>query len=150
MSRVSPYAKCVRLVYLSRMFAVDDPKWVINEILRDSHINNERQGVTGALIFDRGDFGQVLEGPRSAVLETFLRIEADPRHFRVTVVEHCDISERSFPGCSMGYMPAMEGPNPYGQKWEIPGPDSHFMTGGDAFARLQDAMLNDRLQNRAA
>lgn len=139
----------MRLVYLSRMSVVDDPRWEIDNILRASHINNKRTGVTGALIFDRGDFGQVLEGSTQALRETFRRIRLDVRHFRVTVIELCSIEERAFSDWSMGfhYEP---GPNPFAPGWAVPGDEAHHMTAGGAFKKLLDAVRRDELRNRAA
>lgn len=138
-----------RLVYLSRMSVVDDPRWEIDNILRASHIHNKRAGVTGALIFDRGDFGQVLEGSTRAVRETFRRIRLDVRHFRVTVVEFCHIEERAFSDWSMGFHCA-PGSNPFAPVWPVPGDDAHLVTAGGAFKKLRDALRRDELRNRAA
>ncbi len=139
----------VRLVYLSRMSVVDDPRWEIDDILRASHVNNTRAGVTGALIFDRGDFGQVLEGSAEAVRDTFRRIRLDVRHFRVTVVEMCGVAERAFEGWSMGFH-CEPGPNPFAPGWAVPGDEEHLLTASGAFKRLHDAVRRNELRNQAA
>lgn len=74
-----------RLVYLS--VADDDLDWSgIGPILKVSQANNGRDGVTGLLLYDGGSFLQVLEGQREAVLTTFDRIRADPRHHDVKLM----------------------------------------------------------------
>ena len=50
------------------------------EILRVSRLNNDRAGVTGALMLYDDWFAQVLEGPEPAVRALYARIRADPRH----------------------------------------------------------------------
>lgn len=138
-----------RLVYVSRMSVVDDPRWELDDILKASQINNQRVGVTGALLFDRGDFGQVLEGPTQAVRDTFRRIRLDVRHFRVTVVEVCTIEERTFPNWSMGFHHE-PGPDAFAPGWAVPGDDAHFATAAGVFKKLRDAMRRNALLDRAA
>lgn len=99
--------RLLRIVYLSRNVIVgslDHMKWEIDAILEQSQFNNARAGVTGALVFNDGVFGQVLEGPMDAVEETFERIQPDPRHCDVTVLELKKVEELSFPRWSMGFV----------------------------------------------
>lgn len=99
----------LRVVYFSHHIsdqAQDLMAWEIDAILEKSQINNQRAGVTGALIFNAGVFGQVLEGPVSAVEETFERIQMDERHDEITVLELCRVNERAFSQWSMGYVGA--------------------------------------------
>ncbi len=72
-------------------------------VLRVSRRNNAAVGVTGALLYTDGNFMQVLEGPREAVMETFDRIERDARHRGVLVMLRQEIEEREFPEWSMGF-----------------------------------------------
>lgn len=76
----------------------------INTILRVSQRNNARDGVTGALVFNRGVFGQVLEGPSRAVETIFERIQMDTRHANVTVLDLAPIERRFFSEWSMGFI----------------------------------------------
>lgn len=95
-----------RLVYYSRneipggaaAFASE-----VQAILAASQRNNTRAGVTGALLFNSGCFGQVLEGPRRAVETTFERIQRDPRHGEVSLLAF-EPAERMFPNWSMGFV----------------------------------------------
>ena len=75
----------------------------VNAILRTSQRRNAQADVTGALVFSRGAFGQILEGPDRAVEETFERIQLDVRHDDVRLLEVRPIEERSFATWSMGY-----------------------------------------------
>ncbi len=102
-----PEGRLLRAVYFSRN-CIDLPlaemRPAIDDILRTSQRNNARVGVTGALIFTGNAFGQVLEGPIEQVEEIFDRIQGDPRHCDVTVLDICEVTERSFTGWAMGYV----------------------------------------------
>ena len=97
----------LRVVYLSRnaiSMSSEEMKWEIDGILEQSQRNNALVEVTGALVFNLGVFGQVLEGPMDAVEETFDRIQGDARHHDVTVLELRRIEARTFPEWSMGFV----------------------------------------------
>jgi len=74
----------------------------LNEILDISNRNNERAGITGALIFDSLWFVQILEGEREAVSHTLCRIVADPRHDAVTIMDCRPTDNRLFGNWWMG------------------------------------------------
>ena len=98
-----------RLVYYSRNEVeggVNALDGVIDQILSVSQHNNGQAEVTGALLFNTGCFGQVLEGPRRAVEATFERIQRDPRHSDVTLLAFETTTKRAFPNWSMGYVGA--------------------------------------------
>lgn len=96
--------KLIRISYLSSAAQGVDTGREIEAILAASRRNNARSGVTGALIFNRGTFGQILEGPDEAVDETFARIEADPRHDRIEVLALKKVDARAFADWSMGFV----------------------------------------------
>ena len=75
----------------------------IQKILTSSRTNNGREGVTGALLYNQGNFAQVLEGPLARVGQIFERIQCDPRHSEVTVVESAPVDGRNFPEWSMAF-----------------------------------------------
>lgn len=89
-----------RIVYCSRNTTETGPEefW---RILAASRINNARDGVTGALLFSNGSFAQVLEGPLAVLERTFERIQCDPRHAGVTVLQFGPAEGRAFPDWSM-------------------------------------------------
>lgn len=101
-----------RLVYFSRNQLAGPPDAQEREvaaILEASRRNNPRADVTGALMFNAGCFGQVLEGPQPAVEATFERIQNDLRHGDVTLLALEPIEARSFPDWSMAYVGARAG-----------------------------------------
>jgi hypothetical protein len=98
-----------RLVYYSRNHvAVDDATFVaaIDDILGKSRMNNSRDGITGALMFNAGCFAQVLEGSLDAVEAAFERIQQDERHGEVSLLTLEQIEARSFPNWAMGFVGA--------------------------------------------
>jgi len=75
----------------------------LKQILASSIRNNSDRGITGGLIFNRKFFAQVLEGGHAAVTQTFVRINADPRHKDIVLAEMEPVSERLFGAWAMGY-----------------------------------------------
>jgi Sensors of blue-light using FAD len=94
----------MQLIYASTPFGFSNP--VLNSILSASRRNNERNGITGALICRADLYLQMLEGPRSAVTATFQRIMGDDRHLDVMLIGSGDIQERLFPKWHMRDDPA--------------------------------------------
>lgn len=96
-----------RVVYLSSNSLELNPDEMIdavNDILSVSQQNNQAAGITGALIFNNGFFGQILEGPKTAVEETFERIQNDDRHHDVSLLDAKPIDTLSFESWSMGFI----------------------------------------------
>ncbi len=73
------------------------------DLLTHSRENNTRTGVTGILLYRRGTFLQVLEGPREQVDALYAVIARDPRHRDVSTVLAEDRRERRFPDWTMGF-----------------------------------------------
>ncbi len=96
-----------RLVYYSRNYiASDDSTFAANvdQILAKSRLNNQRDEITGALLFNAGCFAQVLEGPLDTVEAAFERIQQDERHGDVSLLALNPIEHRSFPNWAMGFI----------------------------------------------
>jgi hypothetical protein len=96
-----------RLVYYSRNHVSDTPETFSREvadILEKSRVNNVRDGITGALLFNAGCFAQVLEGPLEAVEAAFERIQQDERHGEVSLLSLDPQDERAFPNWAMGFI----------------------------------------------
>ncbi len=91
----------VRLLYASRAAQGLDAE-ALDNLLKQSKSNNQRDGVTGLLCFSGNLFMQVLEGGRGAVNRIYNRIAADPRHSDVELLCYEEIAERRFAGWSMG------------------------------------------------
>ena len=75
----------------------------IAAILIQARANNRRFGVTGALLYHRDRFVQILEGPPDVVRARFAVIAADPRHRDVHMLREVEIAERQFPEWTMGF-----------------------------------------------
>lgn len=93
----------VSLAYYSRItrpLAKSD----LRDILAKSVTNNQRDNVTGALLFTQGVFLQVLEGNRSNVNGVFRRIYPDPRHTEIAIIGFAPIEDREFSNWSMAYI----------------------------------------------
>ena len=63
---------------------------------------NERDGISGVLLYDDGNFMQCLEGPRDAVLATYARIRGSAQHHGIVQLVEEAIDRRSFNGWAMG------------------------------------------------
>lgn len=74
----------------------------LNAIMDASNRNNQRDGITGALLFDTLWFVQILEGEREALSATLRRIMSDERHDAVTVMDAGAIDARLFGNWWMG------------------------------------------------
>jgi len=92
----------VSLVYVSsgvRQFE----KQEILDILQVSRKNNARLRITGILLYQDGNFMQVLEGTEQDLCELMCSIERDHRHRGVIVLLKKAIRERQFPQWSMAF-----------------------------------------------
>ncbi len=92
---------CFRLVYRSRSLLPEGKEANeagLAEILKTARQNNQKLGVTGALILygEKGRFAQVLEGPKDTVENLLARIKSDPRHDNIEVREAGDAPARLF------------------------------------------------------
>jgi len=83
----------------SKVAMIDD----LNTILAASQRNNEKAGVTGALLFDTVWFIQILEGEREAVSAVLRRIMGDERHDELTVMDCRPAEARLFGNWWMGF-----------------------------------------------
>ncbi|MEN0037925.1 MAG: BLUF domain-containing protein [Cellvibrio sp.] len=75
----------------------------INNIVEDSRINNEKHGLTGLLLFNSGNFMQLLEGEELIVDTLYTKIEKDRRHRDVKLLLKEPITHRNFSNWTMGY-----------------------------------------------
>jgi hypothetical protein len=94
------------LAYLSQAnFDESDPDLsvAVSDILAASRRNNQRIGVTGALLLSNGWFAQILEGPAEAVEEIFETVQCDSRHRNAKVLYYKPLERRNFPQWSMGF-----------------------------------------------
>lgn len=83
--------------------AFDDA--ALADLLAQSRASNHDHDLTGMLLYRRGRFFQVLEGPQDAVDELMTKIRRDPRHTGVRVLLTEPLEERRFSEWTMGYEP---------------------------------------------
>ena len=90
----------VELKYISR--ARQDLKLPgLSAIISTSTYLNGKNNITGVIFFDYGCFGQIIEGSRTDVENTWSKIKEDPRHYEIELVAVKDIPKRRFPKWSM-------------------------------------------------
>lgn len=91
-----------RIVYVSAASELFDKPGLL-DLLTQARDKNEKLGITGLLLYRDGDFIQLIEGERSAVLALFARIDADARHTGATVLFEGEAQKRLFDDWSMGF-----------------------------------------------
>jgi hypothetical protein len=136
-----------RLVYYSRNQIPDDEAVLasnVDEILEKSRVNNLRDGITGALLFNAGCFAQVLEGPLDSVEAAFERIQQDERHGDVSLLAVDPISHRYFPNWAMGFIGTSEA---HAKRFADIGPSSGFdpsrLSGDEIHTLLRELALEE-------
>ncbi|MEZ4394905.1 MAG: BLUF domain-containing protein [Polyangiales bacterium] len=99
--RAAPADEALSVWSYTSRYLGDAPERDLDDIARQSAARNARAGVTGALLFDRGRFVQVIEGPAAAVDDLRARITRDPRHDDLRTLLVCPHDRRSFAGWEM-------------------------------------------------
>ena len=85
----------VELSYLSE--AVSDMSFLgLMRLLESARAFNQKNGISGILLYDNQQFGQIIEGERASVMKAWKRIQEDKRHHRIELLEIREISERSY------------------------------------------------------
>lgn len=77
----------------------------IHRLVDRARVNNRRDGLTGALIYNGQNFMQLLEGPVEKVELCLSAIRADRRHSGLIELRRRLVAEREFAGWSMLYSP---------------------------------------------
>lgn len=97
-----------RLIYASRNRVGDAA--ALASILAIARRNNAALGVTGVLLHTADGFAQVLEGSLEAVSAVFERIQNDPRHGEIAVLEAGPAATRLFAGWAMAAVDGAQAP----------------------------------------
>jgi len=97
----------IRTIYTSAS-AGDLTAADLSDILNSARRNNERDNITGMLIYHRNRFFQVIEGDEANVMACLDRIGADPRHLGVRILRTEAVDERIFGRWRMGYAEVAE------------------------------------------
>ena len=136
-----------RLVYYSRNHIDTDTgefEAQVDDILARSRVNNARDEITGALLFNSGCFAQVLEGPLANVETAFERIQQDERHGDVSLLTLEPIAARSFPNWAMGFVgQSADTAQRFGQVGTASGFDPARLTGDHIHMVLRDVAIEE-------
>lgn len=95
----------LRLTYVSR-YNTDNANIEVARILEQAQRNNERNGITGALVINDNYFLQVIEGARPVINNLLKKLIEDKRHCSLQIIECCEIEERRWNKWSMKYLTA--------------------------------------------
>ena len=96
-----------RFIYTSRpLFAIRPPEVSpeLKALYEAGLAHNPGNGITGVLAIDSGRFVQALEGSRSAVSQTILRILQDRRHTDVELVSMEETPARAFDDWAVAFL----------------------------------------------
>ena len=75
----------------------------IDHLLRKARERNQREGVTGVLLYADGTFHQYIEGPPEGLLRVYDAILRDPLHHHIFEMVREPIARREFHHWAMGY-----------------------------------------------
>jgi Sensors of blue-light using FAD len=102
-----PAEQTFRLMYRSRSRLSDAERRIeLGNIFSTARSNNKSQAVTGALLLTEHWFVQTLEGDEPTVRGLFARIETDPRHDDVVLLEAHPVADRVFSRWAMAKVAA--------------------------------------------
>ena len=73
------------------------------DILKRSRSFNEKNNITGILLYRNETFIQLLEGPQENIDNLYKKIQRDSRHKNCFVILEQNAKERSYPNWSMGF-----------------------------------------------
>lgn len=93
----------LRLTYISR-YNNDNPNGEVTRILAQAQQNNERNGITGALVFNHNYFLQSIEGARPVINELLRKLVKDERHSALQIIECREVEQRRWNKWSMKYL----------------------------------------------
>ncbi len=93
------------MIQLSYVSSVDHPMSTeeLVELLQECLTNNQRDGVTGMLVYGNDTFLQTLEGEEATVDRLYEKIQQDPRHGKVKSLSRKTIETRQYSDWSMGF-----------------------------------------------
>ena len=81
----------------------------LQDLLLTARRNDDRDAITGMLLYEDGTFLQVLEGENEVVEATYQRIAADKRHHKIMLIARFEVDHRSFHDWEMGFFDASGG-----------------------------------------
>jgi hypothetical protein len=129
-----PYQLCYASTATREM-----PRQALFDLLTEARRYNTKAGITGLLLYQNGQFLQVLEGEADPVRALFKRICNDKRHTRIALLFEELVSERQYPDWSMGFQ-ALDG-----SEWmEFPNEDGSskdLRTMAESMGRAKELLL---------
>ncbi|MBF9141283.1 BLUF domain-containing protein [Hymenobacter properus] len=75
----------------------------LGALVRKARLYNQQARITGMLLYAKGQFLQLLEGPEPALSDLYARINDDARHYDVTTLSYGPVELRSFGRWPMAY-----------------------------------------------
>lgn len=106
----------LRLTYVSR-HSPDNTNIEVTRILAQAQRNNERNGITGALVINDDYFLQSIEGARPIINALLRKLVKDDRHFSLQVIECCEVEERFWNKWSMKHLTPSDQDKEYVRKF---------------------------------
>ena len=91
-----------RIIYLSSATTKFTSTEIIS-LLNSSRQRNELNQITGLLLYADGNFLQIIEGEKKAVLKLYSKISIDKRHKNIIKVFDGKVNSRIYPKWSMGF-----------------------------------------------
>ena len=122
--------KEILLVYCSAAIRPFESKDIV-DLLMVSRKHNEKNNITGMLLYIDESFFQVLEGDEETLHALYKKIEVDQRHTKVVKLIEEPIDKRTFSDWSMGYAKATRV-----ELSTIPGLNKFFAS-GSSFKELE-------------
>jgi hypothetical protein len=95
----------------------------LDALLAIARENNTRLQVSGMLLYKDGNFMQLLEGEKAAVIALYEKIVRDPRHTGPITLLQGEVPQRSFEQWSMGFRELKAARDPH-----LPGYDDFMNT----------------------
>jgi hypothetical protein len=105
--RMPQQEKLISLLYVSSATSFFTDEQLIT-FLRSWRNYNQAHQITGFLLYQQGNFMQVLEGPESSIQTLIEAIKVDTRHHRMIILWQKPIVEREFGEWCMGFRKASE------------------------------------------
>ena len=93
----------LRLTYIS-CYNTNNANIEVARILEQARRNNERNGITGALVINESYFLQVIEGSRPIINALLQELVKDKRHLSLRIVECREVEQRRWGKWSMKYL----------------------------------------------
>ena len=76
----------------------------LEHLFRVNKRNNTNLNITGVLVYNYGNFLQILEGDKQEITMLFSKISQDPRHSNIIKLIDTTIEERIFDGYNSGFV----------------------------------------------